>query len=197
MSMLAQDFAVNRMFPSVPFDVADAGRRARQYLAAPETFSLTAFTSLTFGARQYNCSGCYGFSYLFQRYLYDRFGGDAYLKKMLNRQTSLANIRQATGIDPAQAISDFAVAIAASGTGATSDPRFGFTGINLRATYTDQFYRTSTFLGPATQPLASGTKTTPVGSFFYLDGDATAAGKTVTVKDLTGTYNLRAAVVQR
>ena len=36
-----------------------------------------------------------------------------------------------------------------------------------------------------------------LGSFFYLNGDATAAGKTVTVKDLTGAYNLRAAVVQR
>jgi hypothetical protein len=129
--------------------------------------------------------------------LYDRFGGDAYLKKMLNGQAGLANIRQATGIDPAQVIPDFAVAIAASGTGATSDPRFGFTAINLRGTYTDQFGGTSTFLGPATRPLASGTSTTPLGSFFYLNGDATAAGKTVTVKDLTGTYNLRAAVVQR
>jgi hypothetical protein len=197
MSMLAQDFAVNKMFPSVPFDVADSGARARQYLAAPETFSLTSFTSLTGGTQHYNCSGCYGFSYLFQRYLYDRFGGDAYLKKMLNGQAGIANIQQATGADPAQTIPDFAVAIAASGTGATSDPRFGFTGITLRGVYTDQFARTSSFVGPATLPLATGTSPHMLGSFFYLNGDATAAGKTISVKDTTGSFNLRAGVVQR
>ncbi|MDB5071025.1 MAG: hypothetical protein JWM87_2136 [Candidatus Eremiobacteraeota bacterium] len=197
MSMLAQDFAVRRMFPNTAIDVDDAGYRAGQYLAAPQNFSLTAFTGIVGGAQQYNCSGCYGEEYLFQRYLYDRFGGDAYLHKMLGLPLSYANLQQATGIDPAQAISDFAVAIGASGTNATTDPRFGFTGISLRDTYADQWGNQRNFLGPATVPLAAGTGAHMLGSFFYLNGDATAAGKTVTVKDLTGAYSLRAAVVQR
>ncbi|HWT07166.1 MAG TPA: hypothetical protein VN224_15480, partial [Xanthomonadales bacterium] len=131
MSMLAQDFAVNRMFPTVSIDVMDAAGRAHQYLQAPETYSLAAFTSVdptNPASQQYNCSGCYGEEYLFQRYLYDRFGGDAYLRKMLGATTGYANLQQATGTDPTQTIADFAVAIAASGTGATTDPRFGFTG---------------------------------------------------------------------
>ena len=197
MSMLAQDFAVQRMYPNTAFDVDDAGYRAGQYLAAPHNYSLTAFTGISGGVQHYNCSGCYGEEYLFQRYLYDRFGGDAYLHKMLGLPLSYANLQQATGIDPAQAISDFAVAIGATGTGATSDPRFTFTSINLRGTYTDQWGNGKDFLGPATLPLAAGANTHMLGSFFYLDGDATAAGKTITVKDVTGSYNLRAAVVQR
>ena len=197
MSMLAQDFAVHRMFPNTVIDVDDSGYRAGQYLAAPQNYSLTSFTGIVGGSQAYNCSGCYGEEYLFQRYLYDRFGGDAYLHKMLGLPLSYANLQQATGIDPAQAISDFAVAIAASGTNATTDPRFGFTGISLRDTYADQWGNQRNFLGPATLPLAAGTNAHMLGSFFYLNGDATAAGKTITVKDTTGAYNLRAGVVQR
>ena len=201
MSMLAQDFAVNRMFPTVPVDILDAAGRGHVYLQAPQTYSLTAFTSIdpsNPANQSYNCSGCYGEEYLFQRYLYDRFGGDAYLRKMLGATTGIANLRQATGTDPAQTIADFAVAIAASGTGATTDPRFGFTGINLRGTYTDQFGQSGyTFTGPATVPIASGTTAYPAGGFFYLEDHAAALGKTVSAKDASGTFQLKAGVVQR
>jgi hypothetical protein len=200
MSMLAQDFAVNRMFPTVPIDVLDAAGRAHQYLQAPETYSLTAFTSVdpaNPSSQQYNCSGCYGEEYLFQRYLYDRFGGDAYLRKMLGATTGYANLQQATGADPTQTIADFAVAIAASGTGATTDPRFGFTGINLRGSYTDQYGQGGyDYTGPATLPIASRSTAYPLGGFFYLEDHASALGKTVSANDASGTFKLRAGVVQ-
>jgi hypothetical protein len=196
MSMLAQDFAVNWMYPSVPVDIDDAGWHASNYLLAPQNYSLTAFTGSTGGSQTYNCAHCYGAEYLFQRYLYDRFGRDAYLKKMLGVSTSYANLQQATGTDPNQLISDFAIALAASGTGATSDSRYGFTGINLRSTYSDQFGNLTTFNGPATSPLASGSSSYMLGSIFYMSGNATAAGKTIGVKDLSGTFSLRAGVVQ-
>jgi hypothetical protein len=197
MSMLAQDFAVSRLYPGIPVDIDDAGWHAANYLTAPQNYSLTAFTGISSGSQAYNCTHCYGAEYLFQRYLYDRFGGDAYLQKMLGASTSYANVQQATGADPTQLISDFAIALAASGTGATSDPRFGFTGINLRATYNDQWGSPTTFAGPATQPLSSGSGPYMLGSFFYLSGDATASGKTISAKDVNGSFNLRAGVVQR
>ena len=199
MAMLSQDFAVHRMYPSVPFDVADAGWHAQQYLDGPEKYSLTAFTGQSGGTQTYNCGACYGAEYLFQRYMYDRFGGDAYLQKMLGLSLSYENLQQASGVDPAQAISDFAVALAASGTGATADPRFGFSSLNLRATYNDQFGYPTSYAGPATLPLASGTTSHMLGSFFYLDAGSSAAGKTVsarTASDPTGVFGLRGAVVQ-
>jgi hypothetical protein len=201
LSMLAQDFAVNRMFPLVPVDILDAAGRGHVYLRAPQNYSLTAFTSVdptNPDNQSYNCSGCYGEEYLFQRYLYDRFGGDAYLRKMLGATTGIANLQQATGTDPAQTIADFAVAIAASGTGATTDPRFSFTGINLRGTYTDQFGQGGyAFTGPATVPIASGITAYPLGAFFYLEDHAAALGKTVSAKDASGAFQLKAGVVQR
>jgi hypothetical protein len=178
----------------------DAAGRAQQYLQAPETFSLTAFTSVDpILGQSYNCSGCYGEEYLFQRYLYDRFGGDVYLHKMLQSPSvGIPNVQMATGTDPTQTIADFAVAIAASGTGATTDPRFGFTGINLRGTYTDQFGQGGyAFSGPSTLPIASGSTVYPLGGFFYLEDHAAALGKTVSAKDPSGTFKLKAGVVQR
>lgn len=201
MSMLAQDFAVNRMFPSVPIDIMDAGGRAHQFLDGPEGFSLTAFTSVdpnNPNSQQYNCSGCYGEEYLFQRYLYDRFGGDAYLRKMLGAATGIGNLQQATGTDPTQTIADFAVAIAASGTGATTDPRFRFTGINLRGAYTDQFGQGGyAYNGPVALPISSGSPSYPLGGFFYLEDHASALGKTISLKDPSGTFKLAAGIVQR
>jgi hypothetical protein len=47
--MLAQDLVVQRMYPSLPIDVADSGSRAQQFLAAPQNYSLTAFTGLSGG----------------------------------------------------------------------------------------------------------------------------------------------------
>ena len=171
-----------------------------RYLQAPETFSLTAFTSIDpIEGQSYNCSGCYGEEYLFQRYLYDRFGGDAYLHNMLQSSSvGLPNLQMATSTDPAQTIADFAVAIGASGTGATTDPRFVFTGLNLRGTYTDQFGQGGyAFSGPSTLPIASGSTVYPLGAFFYLEDHAAALGKTVSAKDASGTFKLQAAVVQR
>ncbi len=197
--MLAQDLAVNQMFGIN--DVDDALGRGWGYLQRPQDVSVTGFTELdeTSGKQTFNCSDCYGAEFLFQRYLYDRFGGDQYLHNMLGSGTvSYANITQSTGVDVTQDLSDFAVALAASNTGATNDPRFNFTGINLRSTPTDQFGRGSlyTLNGPFAMNLVTSNNNHLLGSFFYLNGDASARGKTVTIKDPTGSFALRGAVVQ-
>jgi hypothetical protein len=200
MSMLAQDFAVDQLFHT-GHDFDDAGSHAIDYLAAPQNFSLTAFTGIDpqKTTQQFNCGGCYGSEYLFQRYLYDRFGGDAYLKKMLGSSTSYANLQQATGIDPRIAISDFAIALAASGTSATTDPRFGFTSLNLLASYPDQFGRIGSFGGPVPAATLTGqiTNSYMLGSFVYYNAGMISQGVTITAKDPTGLFGLRAGVVQR
>jgi hypothetical protein len=201
MSMLAQDFAVDQLFHT-GHDFDDAGSRAIVYLAAPQNFSLTAFTGIDpqKTTQQFNCgSGCYGSEYLFQRYLYDRFGGDAYLKKMLGSSASYANLQQATGIDPHVAISDFAIALAASGTSATTDPRFGFTSLNLLASYPDQFGVTGSIGGPVPAAALAGQTTNSymLGSFVYYNAGLISQGVTITAKDPTGLFGLQAGVVQR
>ena len=197
MSMLAQDFAVNRKF-GLAHDAADALFRAGQFTSAPQSFSLTAFTGIDPGKTSlaYNCSGCYGAEFLFQRYLYDRFGGDSYLHAMLGTQTGLAALQQATGTDPHALLSDFAIALAASGSGKTSDPRFGFASLNLPTGYPDQFGRTFTVGSPATSALPSSANAY-VGSFNYYSVGASALNQNLSAKDLGAGFSLNVGVVQR
>jgi hypothetical protein len=202
MSMLAQDLAVRQLYPGTSNDVDDALYHAQLYLSAPEYVSLTAFTAVnpSTSVQTYNCSSCYGAEFLFQRYLYDRFGGDTYLKKMLGgTAVSYANLQQATGIDPTQAISDFAVALAASNTGTTTDPRFVFTGLNLHATYNDPLglYVSTTLSGPSPVTFAPGTYNDLLGTFLYLQGTSGLRGQTVTVKSPNANFVLNAGIVQK
>jgi len=197
MSMLAQDFAVKQKF-GVLHDADDALFRANQVTSAPQNFSLTAFTGIDPGktSPQYNCSGCYGAEYLFQRYLYDRFGGDAYLHAMLGTKTGTAALQQATGTDPHALIADFALALAASGSGTTTDPRFGFSSLNLRTAYLDQFGRTVTVGNPATTGLPSSASPY-VGTFTYYSVGANALNQNLSGKDLGGSFGLSVGVIQR
>jgi hypothetical protein len=198
LSMLSQDFALNRKF-GIAHDVDDAFYYAQQYLLAPQNFSVTAFTGMdsTSTSWKYNCNGCYGAEYLFQRYLYDRFGGDTYLSKMLGANYSYANLQQATGVDPHVLISDFAIALAASGTGKTTDPRFGFTTLSLPTPYADQFGRM--FAAGAPQ-IVSGLQPSPspyLGSFVYYSLTPSANGQTLSGKDLGGGFGLQIGVVKQ
>lgn len=172
LSMLAQDFAVNQLYPSEPMDVYDALRHAFYYLNTPQNESLTAFMGVdpgkTVPAR--NCMICYGASYLFQRYVYDRFGGDAYSHALEQSGVSYANLQAVTGQDPRALISDFAAAMLASNTGLSSDPRFSFKAFNPYGTYADQFGASHTFRGPNAFSIAPGQSVTPatfLGSFVY------------------------------
>jgi hypothetical protein len=153
---LAGDFAIANRYGNQPaLDVdSSVSNAAASYLAAPHYASLTAVGGgdQRTGAAVAQCSGCIGAAYLFQRYLYDRFGGDAYLHALIqSSSTGYGNLQAAIGGYPVStAITDFGIALAASGTGLTTDSRFSFTSFNPYGTYTDQFGRSVSLQGPAT-----------------------------------------------
>jgi hypothetical protein len=204
LSVLAQDFAVNRMFPSLPLDVDDALWRANTYLANPATHSLTAFAGNDSGGStfSYNCSGCYGLSYLFMRYNYDRFGGDAFLAKMENQNglAGLPELQAATGILPAANISDFGMALVATGLVTVSDPRFKFTNLNPLGTYTDQFGNKLTLNGVSVTQQSANTDVSRSlynGTFNYFQvPNAAHTGAGVTITDVGGIFNLNPGLVR-
>ena len=114
------------------------------YLYNPANFSLTAFTGYDADPLSTNTQnptfnfyrstgGNYGAAYLFARYLYDRFGGDAALQRVYATLTpgpsSTANVNpivaEANGETFAQVYGEFAAALAARNV-ASTDPRFTF-----------------------------------------------------------------------
>jgi hypothetical protein len=204
LSMLAQDFVVSQLFGGTPnIDVADAVRRAQLFLSLPEAVSLTRFSGISAGgsAFAYNCSACYGDAYLFERYLYDRFGGDAFAHAVEGGGAiGASNLRAATGTALASLISDYGVALAVSGLNATSDPRFSFTAFDPYGTYTDQFGRTVTLLGPSATLAAPGSHldyTAFAGAFRYFATQPNPSqGAAVTVTDAAGALQLMPALIQ-
>ena len=201
LSVLSQDFALAALYPDQQNDVGDALNLAGKYLAAPQNFSITAFTGDDGSGLTYNCAGCYGSEYVFQRYMYDHFGGDGYLRASLDQaQVGQAGIERQAGKPLATVMTDFGIALAASNTGKTTNPLWNFTGFNPRGTYTDHFGVTKTFSGPAklgTQLTIAGTASqTPfLGTVFFLDGSA-IGNTNVTVTDIAGTFGLKVGVVQ-
>ncbi|HET6893940.1 MAG TPA: hypothetical protein VFH72_00990 [Candidatus Baltobacteraceae bacterium] len=197
LSMLAQDLAVAAMYggKGVQFDADDALARANVYLAAPANFSLSAFTGVDpvawggNGTPQYNCGGgCYGAAYLFQRYLRDRFGGDAYTHAMeTSGATGDRNLQFATGESAPALYGDFALAMAADSLGVdTGDPRFHFGSLSLNGRYADQFGATTRMDGVFAQPYAAGgtTVNAPVGGFAFVAMQSVpASGTSVSVTD--------------
>ena len=153
LALLAQDDAVRAMFPQTEGDVDDALAHAADYLKAPQSTSIPAFTGSDNGAAPvFGSSGAYGGAYLFQRYLATRFGGDAYTRRIVASGASGAtSLQAATGESPSQLLGEFAVALAVNG--ASDDPRFGLGALNLHATYTDQFGGSTTLTGP--RPIAT------------------------------------------
>ena len=137
-AMLAQDL-VNSGNAQDP----NALVTAFSYLYSPSNFSLTSFTGYdanpldtssnpSFGFF-HNTVGNYGAAYLFQRYLYDRFGGDAALHRQyanIVAPSSAANLGPVlaeanNGETFPQLYQDFAAALAARNV-ASTDPRFSF-----------------------------------------------------------------------
>ncbi|HEV3089026.1 MAG TPA: hypothetical protein VGX96_17575, partial [Candidatus Elarobacter sp.] len=133
LAMIAQDLVTGRP------ESNNVGL-ASVYLAAPENYSLTAFAGYENGNLSDNCQGCYGETYLFFRYLVDRFGTGILAKITQSGQTSMANISAATGVGPQQLIQDFATMLTVSGTGITSasDPVTNMQSLPLRGAYTDE-----------------------------------------------------------
>lgn len=189
LSMLAQDFAVQRLY-GTNFDVDDAVDRASTYLDAPQNYSISGFTGMDGGASaQYNCaSGCYGSAYLFQRYLYDRFGGDAYAQSMeRSGVVGPANVAAVTHSTLAQVLADFGLALATNSAGVTpTDARYAFGSLNLTGTYADQFGNRSALGGVASVPLSGNSVqvNAPVGGFAFVNVSSVApAGQPFTITD--------------
>lgn len=197
LSMLAQDLAVSRMYGSqgVRFDVDDAVSRASVYLSAPSDYSLSAFSGVDpaswggNGSVQYNCGGgCYGVAYLFQRYLRDRFGGDAYTHAMeTSGLTGAANLQNATGESASSLFGDFALAMAANSLNvASNDARFAFGSLNLTGSYADQFGASKTLGGLYALPYSgsSVTVSAPLGGFAFVSmGSLPSTGIGVSISD--------------
>ena len=213
LSMLAQDLAVARMYGSqgLQFDADDALARAGVYLAAPSNFSLSAFAGIDpvswggNGTAQYNCGGgCYGVAYLFQRYLRDRFGGDAYTHAMESSGvTGERNLEDATGESAASLYGDFALAMAADSLAVnSSDSRFRFGSLNLSGSYSDQFGATTTLGGLFAQPFSGGSATVnaPIGGFAFVGmGAVPASGTSVSVSDQATTpgFSMEGGLAQK
>ena len=139
-SMLAEDLVNPNNAQS-----QDTMVTAFEYLYNPSNYSLTAFTGWdanpldtsstpSYGFYRYT-AGNYGESYLFMRYLYDRFGGDAMLHRLYadtlsNGSSTSANTHPvasaaANGETFAQLYGDFGAALAARNV-ASTDPRYRF-----------------------------------------------------------------------
>lgn len=211
LSMLSQDLAVHQKFPTQAFDAEDALFHASAYLGAPQNYSVTGFIGIDgpdWGGDnmtpKYNCGGgCYGAAYLFQRYMYDRFGGDTYTHGMEHSNVQgFANIAANGGTETAsQLLGDFAVALATNSQGvavAGTSP-FNFGTLNLNGTYTGQFgSRTLTGIAMIQAPSNAATTSFVVlgGNAYYQVTGIPPAGEALSVVDTGGTANLVGGLVQ-
>ncbi len=203
LSMLAQDLAVPRMYPSLGHDVEDAMRHANLWLAAPQDYSLTGFSGVdpSQSAAAFNCSGCYGGSFLFQRYLYDRFGGDGYLHQVeAGTALGLDHIAAITGESDAQLMTDFGVALAANtpgGSGASGP--YAFAGIPFGQTVPSQFAGQSIavpMVGVANPAPGGGTFGGPYeGGYIFLS--VPGASSSLSLVDGSQAIGLAAGIAQR
>ncbi|MDQ6944194.1 MAG: hypothetical protein M3169_16975 [Candidatus Eremiobacteraeota bacterium] len=176
MSMLAEDLAADGVHIDTP-------RFSFIYLLEPSLYSLTSFTgfqpnptgnSPTYGFFT-NTAGNYGQAYLFQRYMYDRFGA-AEITSIYNSTASSATAVSAAANESfAQLYREFAAAVSAQGTSAATSP-YGFSSaIVLRGNADVPSRRTGsqstrhyTFGGP--QPPETFTNNVPTGFLFVGPG---------------------------
>lgn len=102
----------------------------------------------------------YGLSYLFTRYLYDRFGPNVIRDIMSDPNTGVDAVQGALakrGLSFQDVFTDWSVANAISGLGLTNDPRFTYSpDINLHGTY-----GTTTLAGVTLKPVAQFPKSLP------------------------------------
>lgn len=198
LSQLAQDLSQNGLSDQTLSN-------AQEYLAAPQNYSLTSFSGYQNGTYAADNTGAYGNSYLFVRYLVDRFGIGVLAKLNQSSLGGLSNIQAATGLAPAQILSDYATALAVSNTGTVSgtDRVHSYQSLNLRGENADGpggAYQTI-LSGPAAISLQSGTTTTvgpnfPGAFWFFTMGSNQVGtnGTTVKVIDESGVESLAPAL---
>ncbi|MDB5027871.1 MAG: hypothetical protein JWO66_1560, partial [Candidatus Eremiobacteraeota bacterium] len=119
MSMLAEDLAADGVHIDTP-------RFSFSFLLEPSLFSLTSFTAYqpnptsTATNPPYgwysNTAGSYGQAYLFQRYLYDRFGQGEITSIYNSTASSVLAVAAAAGEPFPQLYREFAVAVSAQNT---------------------------------------------------------------------------------
>jgi len=73
-----------------------------------------------------------GASFLFFRYLGDRFGGSLFKQLVQTKRLGVANVEGATGAIFKELFADWAAACRLSGSGVTSDARFNYSSIDLQ-----------------------------------------------------------------
>jgi len=203
LASFSEDLVIAATYPQMSIDVDDNAQSAQTYLADPPDFELTAFYGTDPNATATaGCNGCFGVAYLFARYAYDRFGA-SYPSAIVNSGlTGFSNLANAFGAttSPQNVIADFSVAMAVSGQGYSSDPRFNVAGFTTFGSYTDQTGQTVTLAGPTasgTQNVAADdTYAATVGSFLYLQLGGLPAAATVQVTDGHGDFGLEAALSQ-
>lgn len=176
MSMLAEDLAADGVHIDTP-------RFSFIFLLEPSLYSLTSFTgfqpnpsgnSATYGFYT-NTAGSYGQAYLFQRYMYDRFGTGEITSIYNSTAPSVAAVAAAAGESFPQLYREFAAAVSAQNTNAATAP-YGFSSaIVLRGNVDVPSRRTGaqstrhyTFGGP--QPPETFTNNVPTGFLFFGSG---------------------------
>ena len=202
LSMMAQDFAISAATGGRQTLDGENILRSTQYLAAPQNYSVAGFAGVqsSGGSPLFNCATCYSPAWLLERYLYDRFGGDAYVQGMESGTlTSWPEVQTVTGTAPQTLLHDFAVALGASNTTAASPP-YSFNSVNLHATYVDQLGDSYTLSGPA--PLATLNASTAqtfnvlVGAFAYFSVPPSTAGSNASLSTgANSAFNLNGFVL--
>ncbi|HEX3549949.1 MAG TPA: hypothetical protein VHT53_06210 [Candidatus Elarobacter sp.] len=199
LATVAQDLAVGHPSQS---NIA----LATVYLANPQNFILTEFSGFDDGVTYSdNCEGCYGETYLFFRYLVDRFGTGILAQIAQSGQTSMANISAATGLSPQQLVKDFATMLAVSGTGITpaSDKVTNLQTFPLRAPFIDAngYAWSAQQLTPQPVLTAASTAQTATmfrGSFAFFDVPPPGTnGNAVKVVDTTSQLSLWLSVATK
>jgi hypothetical protein len=131
-----------------------------------------------------------GASFLFLRYLGDRYGDAIYKQLVQTRDKGVANIEARTGLFFKEVFADWSAATYLSGRGITTDPRFAYSSLNLLADF-KPLYLLSGNLSPATTSgsvkamapeyvlysLSSGASVT-----FAIDSEATSKMNAVVIR---------------
>ncbi len=178
-------------------------RHANEFLTAPQNFSLTGFSGIDTDynktAPEYNCSGCYGASYLFQRYLYDRLGGDAYLARVeATTATGMSNLAAIAGESGDALMTDFGVALAVQSSQAAgiTDPRYRFPGFPFGSSVQSQTGAQIQALLPVSASNGLGATAGPYQGG-YVFWTLLGGGLPITIGEGTGLAGFKAGISQR